>query len=134
MLKCSIFREERKSVGVEKTFKSMSSENELLPKIEKLTQELEKDLHRLKFSGRTISLKYKLDTFENYTKSITIKNYVNNFNDLFPIVKSLLLSVMPVTVRLLGIRVSNLQYLGKTNKTDITKVSHFLKKIPCFLM
>lgn len=75
-------REERKSVGSERflqvlqalnykaneqrnrTFHTVSSLPALLDKLENIAASLEADLERTGFAGRTITLKYKLDTFK----------------------------------------------------------------------
>ena len=53
---------ERKSVGTESTFHDMSDPNELRNKLRWTAEELEKDLQRTQFKGRTLVLKIKLHT------------------------------------------------------------------------
>ena len=58
-------REGRKSVGVETTFAPMGDKEGLLAKLEKVARELEEDLKRTGWAGRTVTLKYKLHTFQS---------------------------------------------------------------------
>ena len=53
---------ERKSVGTETTFRDMSDKAELRVKLRWVAEELEKDLARTQFKGRTLVLKIKLHT------------------------------------------------------------------------
>ncbi|CAK7235093.1 hypothetical protein SCUCBS95973_009152 [Sporothrix curviconia] len=56
---------ERKSVGTESTFSSMSGSSRLRQKLQWTAEELEKDLKRAECKGRTLVLKVKLHTFES---------------------------------------------------------------------
>lgn len=53
---------ERKSVGTESTFHDMSDPKELREKLRWTAEELERDLQRTQFKGRTLVLKIKLHT------------------------------------------------------------------------
>lgn len=57
-------REERKSVGVERTFRDKWDDNEILLELEHIAEELQKDLQTLKYSGKTVTVKFKLHTYE----------------------------------------------------------------------
>ena len=58
-------REERKSIGSERTFNTISDKDQILKKLEEIATELENDMTESGWSGRTITLKYKLDTFQS---------------------------------------------------------------------
>jgi DNA polymerase kappa len=47
-----------------RTFKALSSKEKILQKLEEIALELEGDLNRLGFTGKTVTLKYKLDTYQ----------------------------------------------------------------------
>lgn len=75
-------REERKSVGAERwvqlysicaitkglslhrTFRALNDKEKILEKLQEIALELEGDLESLGFTGRTVTLKYKLDTYQ----------------------------------------------------------------------
>ena len=59
---------ERKSVGTETTFRDMGGKAELRDKLRWIAEELEKDLTRTQFKGRTLVLKIKLHTYEVFTR------------------------------------------------------------------
>lgn len=57
-------REERKSVGVERTFRDKWEDEDILAELANIAEELEDDLKRLQYSGKTVTVKYKLHTYE----------------------------------------------------------------------
>jgi hypothetical protein len=50
--------------GLHSTFKALSSKEKILEKLQEIAFELEGDLTRLGFTGKTVTLKYKLDTYQ----------------------------------------------------------------------
>lgn len=120
-------REERKSVGVERTFNPISDQNELIAKLEKIAHTLEEDLEYGGWAGKTVTLKYKVDTFQSFTRAKSCPRYVNKKEDLFTIAKELLLAEMPLCIRLIGIRVTNLKDLKIAENSGIKR---FLKHAP----
>ncbi|KAF7968926.1 hypothetical protein HWV62_28868 [Athelia sp. TMB] len=105
-------REERKSVGAERTFNALSDKHKLLAKLEEIATELEKDLEYLGFTGRTITLKYKLDTYQVFSRAKSFSRCLSTKKeDLFAIGKELLLTELPLTLRLIGLRITKLKDL-----------------------
>ena len=47
-----------------RTFGSLSNLDKLLEKLQEVTEELEKDMAKRGWAGKTVTLKYKLDTFK----------------------------------------------------------------------
>lgn len=132
-------REERKSVGVERTFDPISDQDQLIAKLEEIAQTLEEDLEHGGWSGKTITLKYKLATFQSYTRAKSCTRYIRKKADLFTvridayalvcgsrkpaqIGKELLLAEMPLRIRLLGLRVTNLKDLKLSESVGIKRV------------
>ncbi|CAH7673310.1 expressed protein, partial [Phakopsora pachyrhizi] len=119
-------RQSRQSVGCETSFQGTSSRLELFGKLEKLSQELAEDLAQQGFSGRTLTLKVKLDTFEVLSRSIT-RQSIYSAEDLLKFSSALLEREIvnrqmsydrgetvqgcggnrELTVRLLGLKVRN---------------------------
>ncbi|RAL61885.1 hypothetical protein DID88_002948 [Monilinia fructigena] len=58
----------RKSVGTESTFGDMSDATELRSKLRHTAEDLERDMQRTQFKGRTLVLKVKLKTYEVLTR------------------------------------------------------------------
>jgi DNA polymerase kappa len=57
-------REERKSIGAERTFSTLADKESVLKKLDDVAVELAKDMTESGWVGKTITLKYKLDTFQ----------------------------------------------------------------------
>ncbi|BCS23195.1 Y-family DNA polymerase [Aspergillus puulaauensis] len=111
---------ERKSVGTERTFHEISTKEEFREKLWSCAQELEKDLSRTQFKGRTLVLKVKLATFEVLTRQHQPARAVSSAKDLFtsalPMLEKLEKEIPNMKLRLLGIRCTN---LVSTKKFDI---------------
>ncbi|TIA93002.1 hypothetical protein E3P81_01166 [Wallemia ichthyophaga] len=113
-------QEDRKSVGTEKTFQPLSDSIALLEKLHMLCHELEADLRRTQFKGRTVTLKYKKHTFENFTRAMSVERFVCTSEDIWPVARGLLERELPLTLRLLGVRLTNLQFVGSA-RGEITQ-------------
>ncbi|KAG1731472.1 IMS-domain-containing protein [Suillus paluster] len=108
-----IQREERKSIGAERTFHALSNKIQILRKLEEVAEELEHDMVRRGWTGKTVTLKYKLDTFQVFTRAKSFDRWVSSKKeDLFAIGKELLLPELPLTLRLIGLRVTKLKDLN----------------------
>ncbi|CAG8251442.1 unnamed protein product [Penicillium salamii] len=103
---------ERKSVSTETTFHELGDKEELRAKLWWAAQELEKDLARTHFKGRTLALKVKLHTFEVLTRQTAPSRAVSRAQDLFsfalPMLAKLEKDIPGLKLRLLGLRCSNL--------------------------
>ncbi|KAG1746123.1 IMS-domain-containing protein [Suillus lakei] len=107
-----IQREERKSIGAERTFHALCNKIQILRKLEEVAGELEDDMVRGGWTGKTVTLKYKLDTFQVFTRAKSFDRWVSSKKeDLFAIGKELLLPELPLTLRLIGLRVTKLKDL-----------------------
>ncbi|MCJ1403651.1 hypothetical protein MMC11_006874 [Xylographa trunciseda] len=103
---------ERKSVGTESTFKDMSGKAELREKLRWIAEELEKDLTRTQFKGRTLVLKVKLHTYEVLTRQVVPPKAVHVADDLYtyalPMMAKLEKEIPGMKLRLMGLRCTNL--------------------------
>ena len=103
---------ERKSVGTESTFHDMSDPKELREKLRWIAEELEKDLERTQFKGRTLVLKVKLHSYEVYTRQFQPPKAVNKADDLYhfglQMFQKLEKEVPKLTLRLMGLRCTHL--------------------------
>ncbi|OQE35152.1 hypothetical protein PENCOP_c014G01422 [Penicillium coprophilum] len=103
---------ERKSVSTETTFHDIGDREELRAKLWWAAQELEKDLARTQFKGRTLALKVKLHTFEVLTRQTAPSRPVFLAKELYsfalPMLAKLEKDIPNMKLRLLGLRCSNL--------------------------
>ncbi|KAK9450916.1 uncharacterized protein V1518DRAFT_412067 [Limtongia smithiae] len=99
---------ERKSVGCERTFQATSDPVVLKRKIWSIAQELEKDCKRLNIAGRKFGFKYKKDTFELVSRIRVMPKQVNTSNEFYKYGVQMLERELPITVRLIGLRITDL--------------------------
>ncbi len=111
---------ERKSVGTESTFRDMSDKTELREKLRWIAEELEKDLTRTQFKGRTLVLKAKLHSYEVLTRQVIPPKAVSTADDLYtyslPMLAKLEKEIPGFCLRLMGLRCT---HLVSTKKTGI---------------
>ncbi|KAI6350069.1 hypothetical protein MCOR25_010605 [Pyricularia grisea] len=110
---------ERKSVGTESTFNSISEPGDLRKKLRYTAEELEKDLKRAEVKGRTLVIKIKLHTFEVYTRQVILPRSIHLAEDLYnfslPMLARLEKEKPGFSCRLMGLRCTN---LVSTKKPD----------------
>ena len=103
---------ERKSVGTESTFRDMSDSAELHQKLRSTAEELERDLARTHFKGRTLVLKIKLHTYEVFTRQVAPPHAVRTADDLYrfalPMLTKLERELPSMSLRLMGLRCTHL--------------------------
>ncbi|OJJ96221.1 hypothetical protein ASPACDRAFT_125768 [Aspergillus aculeatus ATCC 16872] len=103
---------ERKSVGTERTFHELGGKEELRARLWSAAEELEKDLARTEFKGRTLVLKVKLATFEVLSRQCQPSRAVFTAKDLYafslPMLEKLEKEIPDIKLRLLGLRCTNL--------------------------
>ncbi|KZT66386.1 DNA/RNA polymerase [Daedalea quercina L-15889] len=119
-------REERKSIGAERTFMSISDKDRILQKLEDVAAELESDMTDGGWTGKTVTLKYKLDTYQVFTRAKSFDRWVSSKKeDLFAIGKELLMPEFPLTIRLIGLRVTKLKDLKAEAESKAAGIMKF---------
>ncbi|KAK0102593.1 hypothetical protein ONS95_006202 [Cadophora gregata] len=108
---------ERKSVGTESTFGEMGSPVDLRNKLQATAEELEKDMVRTQFKGRTLCLKVKLHTFEVFTRQTILPKAIYQAEDLYkysvPMLSKLEQEFPGMKLRLMGLRCTHLVSMKK---------------------
>ncbi|KDQ57446.1 hypothetical protein JAAARDRAFT_129936 [Jaapia argillacea MUCL 33604] len=104
-------REERKSIGAERTFGTITDKEKILKKLDEVAVELASDMGDRGWAGRTITLKYKLDNFQVFTRAKSFDRWVSKKEELFNIGKELLMHEWPLKLRLIGLRATKLKDL-----------------------
>ena len=103
----------RKGISVERTFTPpLSTKKELTEVVESLVESLCSDMQGEGIEGRTLTLKIKLSNFELKTRSITHSRHMSTASDVAPLAIKLLLSELPLSARLVGVRMSALRKKG----------------------
>lgn len=108
---------ERKSVGTESTFSEMGNPTELRNKLRATAEELEKDMLRTQFKGRTLCLKVKMHTYEVFTRQVIPPKAVYQADDLYryalPMLSKLETDFPGMKLRLMGLRCTHLVSMKK---------------------
>jgi len=99
----------RKSFSMERTFSDLSSPKDLLKKLSEICQSLSETAKKKRLVGKTLTLKLKTNKFDIKNRSVSLAVGVGFYGrELFRIAEPLLKSEFPITIRLMGIRLSNL--------------------------
>ncbi|KAJ4990375.1 impB/mucB/samB family protein [Stagonosporopsis vannaccii] len=102
----------RKSVGTETTFRELGSPDALREKLRWVADELEGDLKRTEYKGRTLCIKIKLATYEVHTRQTTPPFAIQRADDLYkyslPMLEKLMKEIPNMKLRLMGLRVTHI--------------------------
>ncbi|GJJ06399.1 hypothetical protein Clacol_000590 [Clathrus columnatus] len=131
-------RNERKSVGSERTFDPINDPGLILQRLEQCAQDLEGDLEDKGWAGQTVTLKYKLDTYQAivilrltvFTRAKSLTRFVSTKKELLTIGKSLLLTELPLCIRLIGLRVTKLKDLRAPENQGVKRLMASPSKKP----
>ena len=96
-----------------RTFRAISEKEKILEKLDDIAAELEDDMERGGWTGRTVTLKYKLDTYEVFTRAKTFNRWIKTKSELYEAGQELLQPEWPLRIRLIGLRVTKLKDLRK---------------------
>ncbi|KAM5549562.1 hypothetical protein ABKV19_000805 [Rosa sericea] len=97
----------RKSISNERTFSATGDEAFLYRKLAEIAEMLSTDLQKEGLFGRTLTLKLKTASFEVRTRAVTSKKYVCSTEEILKHASKLLKAELPVSIRLIGLRVSH---------------------------
>ncbi|KAF7043819.1 hypothetical protein CFC21_053129 [Triticum aestivum] len=97
----------RKSMSCERTFSGTNDSRLLFEKLDNLAENLADDMQKECLKGRTLTLKLKTAAFEVRTRAATAQNYMSSKEDILIYAKKLLKAEMPLSLRLMGLRMSH---------------------------
>ena len=100
---------DRKSYGRERTLKiDTSDKEELLEYLKDFSKEISNQLIKLNIEGKTITVKYKTESFQSHTRSKTLNFYTNNFNEIYKVCNEIINNEeINENIRLIGVTVSS---------------------------
>uniref|UniRef100_A0ACD6A5E2 Uncharacterized protein n=1 Tax=Avena sativa TaxID=4498 RepID=A0ACD6A5E2_AVESA len=97
----------RKSMSCERTFSATDNSSLLFEKLDNLAENLADDMQKECLKGRTLTLKLKTAAFEVRTRAATAQNYISSKEDILIYAKKLLKAELPLSLRLMGLRMSH---------------------------
>ncbi|KAL7119130.1 hypothetical protein ACP275_02G044200 [Erythranthe tilingii] len=98
---------QRKSMSNERTFSPTEDETLIHQKLVDLSENLSSDLNKEGLCGRTLTLKLKTTCFEVRTRAVTLPNSICSSEDILKHATKLLKAELPVSLRLIGLRMSH---------------------------
>jgi len=116
------FHGDRKSISKERTFYEDTDDFKvILTKLEELNNKIHKKVIKNKIFYRTVTLKIRLEGFLTYTRSKSFTHHIQDKNKVLHIIIDLLnqFSTMSKKVRLIGIKLSNLEKESKITQTTL---------------
>ena len=97
----------RQSIGAERTFSGESNEQMLLTTLAKLCGRVARDMEKQgNLSGKTVVIKVKRTDFQVLTRQVAINHYIKSDKDIYSHASALLEKEFPLSVRLLGVRMT----------------------------
>ncbi|XP_027193460.1 DNA polymerase kappa isoform X2 [Cicer arietinum] len=118
----------RKSISNERTFSATEDEVLMHKKLAELAEMLSADMQKEGLHGRTLTLKLKTASFEVRNRAMTLQNYISSSEDILKHASKLLKAELPVSVRLIGLRVSqfNGEKSGATADPTQKTITNFI--------
>lgn len=128
-------RGERRSVGREHTFQPTNDVLALKEFLRQSATQVAKDLERLDFRGKTITLTFKTDAFRRFTRAKTMQYYQYKEEDIFTTACKLLDAEHitrggPMSLRLIGVRLSGLKDMRGPEKGSLKQLFEKTSKSP----
>ncbi|KAG2217742.1 hypothetical protein INT45_002391 [Circinella minor] len=120
----------QKSMSVERTFSPISTREELFNKVNELSKLLEKDLEEKNYKGKTVGIKIKLTSFDVRVRAKTLPYSVYRASDIAKVAKELIAKEMPVSLRLMGVKLSSLETKNTTSVKKFFSNMDKTKQIP----
>ncbi|EOX98479.1 DNA/RNA polymerases superfamily protein isoform 1 [Theobroma cacao] len=97
----------RKSISSERTFSATQDTALLYQKLADIAEMLSADMQKEGLCGRTLTLKLKTASFEVRTRAVTLQKYICSSDDILKYASRLLKAELPISLRLIGLRVSH---------------------------
>jgi len=126
--KCQICgKEERKSISAERTFFEDTDDfNSIFSKLGDINEKIHRSVIKHHIAYKTISLKIRFEGYQTYTRSKTLPFHIQDKDRVMEVILELFreFSNNMKKVRLVGIRLSNLERNHKVRQTDLLNYAY----------
>ncbi|OHS93265.1 DNA polymerase kappa [Tritrichomonas foetus] len=115
--------EDAKSISKEETFKPTSDLVFLLERVENMCEKLALKIQRGRINCKTVTVKFKTSTFQEITRALTLDQYTSSISSIRDAAVKILMdehNQKHHSLRLIGVRVSNLVYPGQKIQKSLT--------------
>ncbi|XP_010247333.1 PREDICTED: DNA polymerase kappa isoform X3 [Nelumbo nucifera] len=121
----------RKSISSERTFSATEDKELLYQKLADIAETLSNDMQQEGLRGRTLTLKLKTATYEVRTRAVSLQKYICSSEDILDQALKLLKSELPLSLRLIGLRMSHFDKLGPADPMQKTLTSFVISRNTC---
>ncbi|RIA84768.1 hypothetical protein C1645_783497 [Glomus cerebriforme] len=111
----------RKSISTSRTFAPTNDVKSFYKYLRHISEELAQRLDQENLEGQTIAVIFKMQTFEQFTRQKALTRYVSFQHDLYSYSKTILDKEVPTSLRLLGIRITNLRDKNISNVMSVKR-------------
>ncbi|MFW9867203.1 MAG: DNA polymerase IV [Candidatus Thorarchaeota archaeon] len=121
------FSKGRKSISAERTFYTNTDDfNEILIKLEEINKRLHESVKKNHLTYKTITLKVRFEGFQTYTRSKTLTYPIQDEKAVIKTILGLFkeFSEKDKKIRLLGIKLSNLEKHQKSHQTNLLNYAY----------
>lgn len=121
------FSEERKSISAERTFYEDTNDfNYIISKLEDINEKIHKSVIKYHITYKTISLKIRFEGFQTFTRAKTLPYHIQNQDRVIEVIVKLFkeFSNYKKKVRLVGIKLSNLERNHKVRQTNLLNYAY----------
>jgi len=121
------FHEERKSISAERTFFEDTDDfNSILSKLDDINEKIHKSIIKNHITYKTISLKIRFEGYQTYTRAKTLQFHIQDKQRVIEVILDLLKEFTKnmKKVRLVGIKLSNLERNAKIRQTNLLKYAY----------
>ncbi|CAI2182667.1 13190_t:CDS:2 [Funneliformis geosporum] len=105
----------RKSMSTSRTFKPTNNVSSLYENLRYIAEELARRLDQENMEGKTVSVIFKKQSFEQFTRQKALTRYISSRHDLYSYSRAILDKEIPISLRLLGIRITSIRDKDTSN-------------------
>lgn len=123
----------RKSISVSRTFTGTRDQSILKVKLQDICEKVAVDMKKESLAGRTVTLTIKNSQFQSFSRCVsatvahsTSFKYIRSANEIFEYALPLLTSMLPMTLRLIGVSISKFEGSGGGGTTN--PLNQYFKK------